>query len=73
MNSSLAGPFIEVAVVAICAWQIVQGFRTGSMHFGVNSISIDCDRKADPYGFWIYGAFNALTAGAMIWLMIHPR
>jgi hypothetical protein len=73
VSSSPAGPFIEAAVVAICAWQIAQGFRTGNMHFGVSTISIDCKRRTDPNGFWIYGAFNALTAGAMIWLMIHPR
>lgn len=73
MSASAAGPFIEAAVVAICTWRIVNGFRTGIMHFGASTISINCDRKIDPNGFWIYGAFNALTAGAMIWLMIHPR
>lgn len=73
MISSPALPYIAVAVTALSLWQIYRGVRTGVMHFGVNTISINCDRRKDPRGFWIYGTFNAMTAILCIWLLIYPR
>jgi hypothetical protein len=37
------------------------------MQFGAGTINITGDRRNDPRGFWIYGAFNALIGILSIW------
>jgi hypothetical protein len=73
VNTATAMLYIEAAIVAICAWEIAKGFRTGVMHFGINTISINCDRRADPRGFWIYGSLNAMTMALCIWQIASSR
>lgn len=73
MSSNPALPVIEVAVIGICVWNLIKGMRTGIMHFGSGSISINCDRRTDRRGFWIYGTLNAATMIMAIWLLTYLR
>jgi hypothetical protein len=66
-------PYIEAVVVAKCGWELVSGFRSGVMHFGIGSISRDTDRRKDPIGYWLDAGLNAATVAACIYLIAYPR
>ncbi len=52
---------VALAAAAICIWNLLNGLRSGRMHFGLSNISAVAERSSDPKGFWYYAALNAVS------------
>jgi hypothetical protein len=70
---SPALPFIYVAVIGVAAFNLVRGFRSNVIHFGLGVLGADADRRTDPRGFLIYATCNVLMAAMCFYLLLYPR
>ncbi|MCC4234224.1 hypothetical protein NYF14_16760 [Sphingobium sp. 10 DY56-G10] len=53
MAEAIIGPIIGLAVSAMTAWQLIDGFRRGTMEAPYWGFAFSGRRKDQPFRFWM--------------------
>ncbi len=60
---------VWLALIAVSAWHLVAGWRTGTMS-AVGQVYATADSAKQPMRFWLFGGFNVLLLFGGVALMI---
>jgi hypothetical protein len=62
---------MALAYGALCVGFLVNGYRTGTMHFfGSIAFNGAADERSNPVWFWAYTVFNGLNLAACIFVLM---